>query len=101
MTGNLQNASGLAQTIPLLRNLGSMGVLEAQQLLHSIPGQNIGMAANLTVPIAGLGGQIQGSNVGTSNTQTTKTPSLLDQIQSGIKIGTGLFGQGLSGGLFR
>src|SRR5512139_551511 len=88
MTRNQGNAFNLAQAIPQLMNMGPQGVLAAQQLQRQIPLQNLGMLANLSVPIAGLGGQTNN----TSNSQGSQTMSGAQQfatIAGGIG---GLFG---------
>src|SRR5512139_985505 len=69
LTRNQGNGLNLAQAIPELMNMGPQGILQAQQLMRQIPLQNLGMLANLSVPIAGLGGQT--NSQGTSNTQNT------------------------------
>src|SRR5512139_1810950 len=69
MTRNQGNGLNLAQAIPQLMNMGPQGVLAAQELMRQIPLQNLGMLANLSIPIAGLGGQT--NSQGTSNTQNT------------------------------
>ena len=71
MTTNYGNAFNLAQGIPALSNANAQGVLEAQGLLRSMPAQNLGMLANLTVPIAGLGGQVSGTSQGTQQGSQT------------------------------
>jgi hypothetical protein len=49
--------------------------LQAGQLAQSIPAQNLGLLAQIGIPIAGLGTQSSGSGT------TTNNPSLLSQIQ--------------------
>ena len=66
-----------------------------------MPLNTLGAGANLTVPIAGLGGQVQGSANTNTNLNTTYNPSLMTDIMNGLKIaqmGAGGFG-GIMGGL--
>lgn len=65
------------------KNYGATQTLNLEQLRQSIPAQNLGLLANIGVPIAGLGSQ----SSGTSN--TTKQDSLATQFQQ--------FGQGAGG----
>lgn len=82
--GNLYNAAGntasalgnnqtqgfnLANNVPGLTNQAPLQTLAAQAAARGLPLNNLGMLANLTVPIAGLGGQSSGSSV-THGTQT-------------------------------
>ena len=53
-------------------------------------GQLAGMAENLTIPIAGLGGTTAGVNIGTG--QGTQTASPLTQMGQGVGLLSGLFG---------
>jgi hypothetical protein len=62
--------------------------LQAQQMGQQIPAQNLGMLAQIGIPLAGLGRTSSGS--GTSN--TTNNPSLLTQIGQGVGIAGSLFG---------
>ncbi|HJP69397.1 MAG TPA: hypothetical protein VJ846_10885 [Sphingomicrobium sp.] len=71
---------------------GPKQTIAAQQLLQSIPASNLGLLAQIGIPLAQLGS----SSNGTSN--TTQTPSLLTQIGQGTQdamgIGRVLFGAG-------
>lgn len=57
------------------QNYGPQQQLALAQLAQQIPAQNLGMLANIGIPIAGLGTQSSGSGT------TTNNPSLLSQIQ--------------------
>jgi hypothetical protein len=106
--GNLYNAAGqtagalganqaqgfnFAGALPTLATQGPSAVLQAQAAARGLPLNNLGMLENLTVPIAGLGGQ----QSGTSNTQGTNTMSGAQQFGA-IAGGLGALG-GKSGGL--
>jgi hypothetical protein len=58
-------------TVPQAANASASGVLNAENLLRTLPLQNLQALASLVVPIAGLGGQ----SYGTSNTTGTQTMS--------------------------
>lgn len=73
ITGNQTQGFNLASNLPALAMQGPAGLLSALQQSKMLPLQNLGMFENLTVPIAGLGGQVSG----TSNSQGTSTPSPL------------------------
>lgn len=95
---NLSNrAQGLnigLNTLPQAANAGATGILSAENLLRALPLQNLGLLSNLTVPIAGLGGQTSG----TTNTVGTQTMSPVQQfatIMSGLNSGFG--GKGVGG----
>lgn len=68
--GNQAQAFNFANMIPALANASPLGVLGAQTLQRQTPLQNLGMLANLTVPIAGLGGQSSSHSV----TENTASP---------------------------
>lgn len=80
---NTALGGNLAGTIPGLATQGPQAQLQAGQAPFNLLTGNQGILAGLTVPIAGLGGQSQG----TSNTQATQTPSLLSDILAGAKVG--------------
>lgn len=67
--GNQTQGFNLATSLPGLAAAGPMGVLAASQAARALPLENLGMLANLTVPIAGLGQQSSGSSY-THGTQT-------------------------------
>jgi hypothetical protein len=73
--GNQSQGFNLAGQLPSLAASGPMGVLAASQAARSLPIENLGMLANLTVPIAGLGGQQSGSShsVGTQTASPMQT----------------------------
>lgn len=75
------------------QNYGPNTVLAAQQMGQQLPAQNLGLLAQIGIPIAGMSTTSSGS--GTSNTQST--PSLLSSIGQGVNIGTQLFGGGSTG----
>lgn len=86
-------------TVPQAANASATGVLSAENLLRTLPLQNLGLLSNLIVPIAGLGGQTSG----TSNTVGTQTMSPVQQfatIMSGLNSGFGGKGAGGVTGLF-
>lgn len=75
----LQNATMGASMAPLVqqsRNAGAQAMLEAEAARRGIPVQNLGMLAQLAIPIAGLGGTT--NSTGT----TTKTMSPIEMISS-------------------
>jgi hypothetical protein len=85
-----QEAGTQAATAALTaQNYGPTAMLAAQQLAQSIPTQNLGMLANIGIPIAGLGSQTSGSGDNT----TTTNPSLLSML-SGVG---GLFSASANG----
>jgi hypothetical protein len=87
-------------TVPQAANASATGVLNAENLLRALPLQNLGLLSNLTVPIAGLGGQ----TYGTSNTVGTQTMSPVQQfatIMSGLNSGFGGTGGGGATGLLK
>jgi hypothetical protein len=68
------------------RNYAPTQALNIEQLRQSIPAQNLGLLAQIGIPIAGLGGSMSGT--GTSNTQGSKTMSGAEQfgtIAGGLK----------------
>lgn len=79
MTGNMSQAFNLAPQAPQIQNINPNSVLAAQSAGRSLPLQNLGMLENLTVPIAGLGGQSQGS--GTFNGQSWNQASPMQMAQ--------------------
>lgn len=75
-------------------NYGANATLAAQQLGQQIPAQNLGLLAQMGIPIAQLSTNSTGS--GTSSTQNT--PSLLSSIGQAVGIGASLFGAGAGAG---
>jgi len=65
-------------TVPQAANASATGVLSAENLLRTLPLQNLQALASLVVPIAGLGGQ----SSGTSNTVGTQT---LSPVETALK----------------
>lgn len=59
---NQGQAFNYANMVPGLQNASPLGVISAQGMARAAPLQNLGMLANLTVPIAGLGGQTDTMN---------------------------------------
>ncbi|HEV8491326.1 MAG TPA: tail fiber domain-containing protein, partial [Candidatus Angelobacter sp.] len=74
--GNQAQGLNFASAIPTLAAQGPSGILQAQAAARGLPLNNLGMLENLTVPIAGLGGQ----QSGTSNSQGTNTMSGAQQF---------------------
>jgi hypothetical protein len=89
--GNLYNAAGqtagalganqaqgfnFAGAVPTLATQGPSAVLQAQAAMRGLPLNNLGMLENLTVPIAGLGGQ----QTGNSQSQGTQQMSGAQQF---------------------
>ncbi len=74
------------------QNWGPQQVLTAQELAKSIPASNLGLLANIGIPLASLGQ----NSTGTSN--TTKNPSLLEDIGSATGSIKNMFGGGVGGG---
>lgn len=64
--GNKIQGLTTMQSIPAAANNGANAVLQAGQIQRGLPLNNLGLLANLTIPIAGLGSQSTGT--GTSNT---------------------------------
>lgn len=92
LTGNQLQGFNIANLVPGFQNAPAMQTLAAQQARRQLPLQNLGMLENLTVPIAGLGGQTN-----TYNQQTgyqTASPA-----QTAAMWGAAL-GGGNGGGLF-
>jgi len=72
-----QQAGNAAATAALqAQNYGPTATLAAQQLGQSIPAQNLGLLAQIGIPIAGLGTQSSGSGTST----TTTNPSLISTL---------------------
>lgn len=97
--GNLYNAAGqtasamgqnqgqgfnFANLIPQMQNAGPIGVLAANAASRSLPLENLGMLANLTVPIAGLGQQSSGS--GSANMTGSNTMSGVQQANGWMNL---------------
>jgi hypothetical protein len=83
ITGNNQTALGnqlqgttQASSAITAQNEGPTAAIEAQELGQQIPAQNLGLLAQIGIPIAGL----STSTNGTSN--TTSDPSLLSELTS-------------------
>ena len=89
ITGNQQQGIGMAGAAQQMQNAPAMAQLQAQATARGLPLNNLGMLENLTVPIAGLGGQSSGQSQG------SYTASPLTQFQ---QLSGGLFG---NGGMFK
>jgi hypothetical protein len=74
LTGNQAQGLNFAGLLPQLAQQGPASILQAQQAGTNLPLNNLGSLENLTVPIAGLGGQSSGQAYGTA------TASPLQQI---------------------
>lgn len=85
---NTQTGTQAATDAITAQNQPAMATLAAQGLAQSIPAQNLGLLAQIGIPIAGMSTNSTGS--GTSN--TTVNPSLLTELQQGASIGSSLFG---------
>lgn len=87
------------------QNAGANSILAAEAQKYGIPIGNLGMLAQIGIPIAGLGhstttntmGNSASSTIGNSNTNTTNTPGLLDTIGKIAGIG-GTLASSLFGG---
>lgn len=75
---NQQTGVNAATTAQQAVNQPATATLAAQQLGQQIPAQNLGLLAQIGIPIAGMSTNSTGS--GTSNTQST--PSLLQSLTS-------------------
>jgi hypothetical protein len=86
---NTNRAAGIgaADAANTARNWGPQQVITAQELQKSIPASNLGLLAQIGIPLASLGTNSNGQSTTTSN------PSLLSQIS---QIG-GLFSSGAGG----
>jgi hypothetical protein len=97
ITGNQQAGLGAAAQQPGIAQAPALAQLQAAQTAYNLPLSNLGGLEGLTLPIAGLGGQSQGSG----NSNTTMNPSLLQQILMGTQafnnIASG-FGNAMGGG---
>ena len=83
MAGNTMGGLGIAGQIPSLSMAPGQAQLGAANTAYSTPFSNLGAAENLTVPIAGLGGQT--NSAGQSMTQQQMSP---------LQMMMGLFGGG-------
>lgn len=88
--GNRIAGDNAATTALDANNWGAKSVLAAQELGKSIPASDLGMLSQIGIPLAGL----NTTTNGTSNTHSTATPSLLQDITG---IG-GVLGSGASTG---
>ena len=79
--------AGAASTASDLANSGPNAILQAEAARRGIPVQNLGLLANIGIPIAGLGGQSSGTGT------TTQHLSPVQQIM-GISSLLGNFGTG-------
>lgn len=80
------------------QNWGPQQVITAQQLGQSIPASNLGLLAQIGIPLAGLGTNQNGTST------VTKSPSILDDISSATGAvknlgGLGAIGSSAAGGL--
>lgn len=77
-------------------NSGPNSILEAEAQRYGIPVNNLGMLAQIGVPIAQLGrsttstGSTSSNSTGNSTTNQQNTPSLLQQIQGWTGVGSNL-----------
>jgi len=63
---NVQGAADLGNTALAAQNYGPTQMLNLEQLRQSIPAQNLGLLAQIGIPIAGLGGTASGTQSGTN-----------------------------------
>lgn len=77
---NQQAGIGAAQNALDANNWGANQVLNAQNLLNSIPTQNLGLLAQIGLPLANLGSTSSGTS------QTTQNPSLLSSLMQGAGL---------------
>ncbi len=88
LLGNAGAGLQSAGSIPGLTNMSPLSSLAASNAAYSLPLSQLGGVESMTLPIAGLGGQSQG----TSNTQSQYNPSLLSQIGQGAQAFGNIFG---------
>ena len=93
MGNNMGQGLGIAGTIPGFASQGPQAMLQAGMAGQQLPMQLLGMLENLTVPIAGLGGQTSGSSQG----QTTNQMSPLQMMMGMFGGGGNSAFSGLSG----
>lgn len=86
--GNEQAGVGAATSAIQAQNEGPTAAIEAQELGQSIPAQNLGLLAQIGIPLAGLNTTTSGQS------NTTSTPSILQDI-TGIGGALGSLGTGL------
>ena len=87
MTGNTAQGFGLAGAIPGFASMGPQAQLQAGMAGQQLPMQLLSMLENLTIPIAGLGGQTSGSSQGSMTSQSSPLQDFL-MMSMGLK---GLF----------
>jgi len=85
---NQQQGVTTAQDALAAQNYGPTATLAAQQLAQQIPAQNLGLLAQIGIPIAGLGTQSSGQSSGTS---TESGAQQFGQIAGGLGSLGGLF----------
>lgn len=95
ITGNNQTALsneqagvGAGTNAIAAENEGPTAAIEAQELGQEIPAQNLGLLANIGIPLAGLNTTTNG------NSTTTSNPSVLQDI-TGLGSAAGQLGTGL------
>jgi hypothetical protein len=86
--GNEQQGATTAGQALAAQNYGPTAMLAAQQLAQSIPAQNLGLLAQIGLPIAQLGTNSTGSSTGS---QTESGAQQFGQIASGLGSLAGLF----------
>ncbi len=74
--GNQQAGTQAATSALNAQNWGPQSVLAASELGKSLPASDLGLLANIGIPLAGL----NGTRSGTGQSDTTSTPSLLQDI---------------------
>jgi len=89
ITGNQAQGVNLAGAAQQMQNAPALAQLQAQAAMRGLPLNNLGMLENLTVPIAGLGGQSSGQSQGSYQ---------MSPIQMAMGGSSALFG---NGGIFK
>lgn len=100
-TGNANKVQGVTQAgnATNLQNQGDQQVLQAQELLKSIPQSAISALSGIGIPLAQLGRDTNqhAQTTSHSNTNTESTPSMLDSIVKAGGLFTGGANSAISG----
>ena len=101
ITGTQGQGASYAAAAPTYQNAPAAAQLQAQQAAYGLPLNNLGMLENLTVPIAGLGGQSSGQSQGTYTASPLQQMSSIGGLFSGggnsAMSGLGSLGSGVLG----
>lgn len=87
---NAQAGAGLVPTALEAANYSPLQALQIDQLRKSIPTEQLGLLAQIGIPIAGLGSQTSGTATGTN--QMSGADQALKISQAGLNFGKLLFG---------